>query len=269
MTSAAVTSTTWKRAFDGPLSGVLGIFGFLATWEAVCRIGLIDDRYIPPASTVIVTALGYLADPEFWSALGRTLSGWALGLLIAAVAAIALGILIGSSEFLRKATHSTIEFLRPIPSVALIPLAVLVFGTSLNSTLLLVVYAAFWQILIQVLYGVGDIDPVAADTARSYRLGLLARVRYLVWPTALPYVMTGLRLGAAVALILAITAELVIGGGGLGELISQAKSGGAIGKLYALILITGLLGVIVNVGMRAIERKALSWHISVRGETAE
>lgn len=268
MISTAETSAAWKGAFEGPLSGVLGIVGFLATWEAVCRTGLIDDRYIPPASTVIVTAIGYFGNPEFWSALGRTLSGWALGLLIAAVAAIALGIVIGSSEFLRKATHSTIEFLRPIPSVALIPLAVLVFGTSLNSTLLLVIYAAFWQILIQVLYGVGDIDPVAADTARSYRLGLVARVRYLIWPTALPYVMTGLRLGAAVALILAITAELVIGGGGLGELIALAKSGGAIDKLYALILITGLLGVIINVGMRAIARKALSWHISVRGETA-
>ena len=268
MTATALTPAARKGVFDGPLSGVLGILGFLATWEVVCRTGLIDDRYIPPASTVLVTAIEYFGNPVFWAALGRTLSGWALGLLIAAVAAITVGILIGSSDFLRKATHSTIEFLRPIPSVALIPVAVLVFGTSLNSTLLLVIYASFWQILIQVLYGVGDVDPVADDTARSYRLGLVARVRYLVWPTALPYVMTGLRLGAAVALILAITAELVIGGGGLGELISLAKSGGAIDKLYALILITGLVGVIVNLGMRAIERKTLHWHISVRGETA-
>ena len=131
------------------------------------------------------------------------MSGWAIGLAIAAAAAIVLGIVIGSSDVLRRGTHSTIEFLRPIPSVALIPLAVLVFGTSLRSTLLLVVYAAFWQVLIQVLYGVGDVDPVASDTAKSYGLGRVARVRYLVWPTALPYVMTGLRLGAAVALILA------------------------------------------------------------------
>jgi len=247
---------------------VLGIVGFLAAWEVACRSGLVDDRYVPPASRVLVATVQYLGEGEFWRALGRTMSGWAIGLAIAAAAAIVLGIVIGSSDALRRATHSTIEFLRPIPSVALIPLAVLVFGTSLRSTLLLVVYAAFWQVLIQVLYGVGDVDPVASDTAKSYQLGRAARIRYLVWPTALPYVMTGLRLAAAVALILAVTAELVIGGGGLGELISLAQSGGAIDKLYALILVAGLLGVAINVGMRAVERRTLAWHISVRGEVA-
>lgn len=268
MTTATASPPRSQRAIPGPLMGVFGIMIFLGVWETACRVGLLDEKYVPTASSVLRTTVGYFDDSVFWTALGRTLSGWALGLAIAATAAIVLGIAIGSSEFLRKATHSTIEFLRPIPSVALIPLAVLVFGTSLNSTLLLVIYASFWQILIQVLYGVGDIDPVAADTARSYRLSRVARIRYLVWPTALPYIMTGLRLGAAVALILAITAELVIGGGGLGELISLAKSGGAVEKLYALIFITGLVGVLVNVGMRAIERRVLSWHISVRGETA-
>jgi ABC-type nitrate/sulfonate/bicarbonate transport system permease component len=80
--------------------------------------------------------------------------------------------------------------------------------------------------------------------------------------------MTGLRLAAAVALILAVTAELVIGGGGLGELISLAQSGGAVDKLYALIFVAGLLGVAINIGMRAIERRTLAWHTSVRGEVA-
>lgn len=251
---------------QGPVPGGLGVLGFLATWEIVCRLGIVDTRYIPTASSVLREALSYLGEPTFWSALGRTLTGWSIGLAIAAVAAVLLGILIGSSHLLRALTHSTIEFLRPIPSVALIPLAVLVYGTSLESTLLLVVYASFWQILVQVLYGVGDVDPVASDTARSFRLSRSTRIRYLVWPSALPYVITGLRLGAAVALILAVTGELVIGGGGLGSLIALAQSGGAVTKLYALILMTGLLGVIINVGMRAVERRALSWHISVRGE---
>jgi ABC-type nitrate/sulfonate/bicarbonate transport system permease component len=260
------TSGLSGRVLAGPVPGLAGIAAFLVAWEAAVRFGLVDDRYIPPASDVLAAAVGYLDDGVFWSAVGRTLGAWALGLAIAAAAAVVLGIVIGSSGVLRRATHSTIEFLRPIPSVALIPLAVLVYGTSLQSTLLLVVYASFWQILIQVLYGVQDVDPIASDTAHSYRLGRIARVRYLVWPSALPYVMTGLRLGAAVALILAITAELVIGGGGLGERIALAQSGGAVDKLYALIVITGLIGVAVNLVMRAIERRALAWHTSVRGE---
>lgn len=255
-----------SRLLRGPVLGLLGVVGFLLTWEVVCRLDVVDRRYIPAASSVLLEAAGYLGESDFWSALGRTLAGWSIGLAIAATAAVLAGIIIGSNTFLRALTHSTIEFLRPIPSVALIPLAVLVYGTSLRSTLLLVIYASFWQILVQVLYGVGDVDPVASDTARSLRLSRGARVRYLVWPTALPYVITGLRLGAAVALILAVTGELVIGGGGLGSLIALAQSGGAVTQLYALILMTGLLGVLINVGMRALERRTLGWHISVRGE---
>jgi ABC-type nitrate/sulfonate/bicarbonate transport system permease component len=170
--------------------------------------------------------------------------------------------------YLREATASTIEFLRPIPSVALIPLAVLLYGSALRSVLLLVVYAAFWQVLIQTLYGVQDVDPVADDTARSYGLGTWARIRHVLWPTALPYVMTGVRLAAAVALILAITGELVIGAPGLGARIAVAQNSQAVPEMYALIVVTGLLGLLINVGARAVERRSLAWHHSVRGEVA-
>jgi len=255
-----------RRALPGWALGVVGILGFLTLWEVTSRAALVNPDYFPPASRVLVVAVQNLADGEFWAAVGHTLTAWGTGLLIATVAALVLGMVIGSSNFLRHATHSTIEFFRPIPSVALIPLAVLLFGTSMSSTLLLVVYACFWQILIQVLYGVGDVDPVAADTARSFGLRGLARVRYVVWPTALPYVMTGLRLGAAVALILAVTGELVIGGGGLGQRIALSQSGGAVAQMYALVLATGLIGVVINLGMRVVERRVLRWHVSVRGE---
>lgn len=253
---------------QGPVLGILGIVGFLLAWEIEARAGMIDTTYLPAASDVLEQAVSDLGSSGFWVDVRHTMAGWALGLLIAAVAAVVLGMVIGSSTFLRRATHSTIEFLRPIPSVALIPLAVLLYGTSLESTLLLVVYASFWQVLIQVLYGVGDVDPVADDTARSFGLGRFARLRHLVWPTALPYVMTGLRLGAAVALILAITGELVIGGGGIGEQIALAKSGGAVVDMYALIVLAGLIGVLINVAARTVERTALAWHVSVRGEVS-
>lgn len=248
--------------------GVLGILGFLLTWELLPLTGIVNPRYLPPASEVLLELGAQLGSAGFWLAVWQTVWAWFLGLLIAAVAAIVLGLVIGSSTFLRRATHSTIEFLRPIPSVALIPLAVLLFGVQLESTLLLVVYASFWQILIQVLYGVGDVDTVAQDTAKSYGLGPLARIRYVTWPTSLPYVITGLRLGAAVALILAVTAQLVIGTPGLGREISLAQSGGAVTAMYAFIVTAGLLGVLINLAMRALERRVLSWHSSVRGEVA-
>jgi len=195
-----------------------------------------------------------------------TLLGWFVGLALAVALGVLLGFLIGTAPVLREFTASTIEFLRPIPSVALIPLAVLIWGNTLKSTLLLVVYAAFWQVLVQVLYGTVDVDPVARDTARSFGLGRWAQLKHVTFPSALPFVFTGVRLAAAVALILAITSELIIGVPGLGQQIGLAQSSGAVAQTYALVLVTGILGVLVNVGFRLAERSLLSWHTSVRGE---
>jgi ABC-type nitrate/sulfonate/bicarbonate transport system permease component len=263
---AGVVPARRRREVPSAVLGVLGLVLFAGLVELLPRVGLVPEEYFPPLSQM-VSALGDLVRTEsFWTAVGETVTGWGLGLAIALVAGIGVGMLLGSVELLRRITASTIEFLRPVPSVALIPLAVLVFGLGLESTLLLVVYASFWQVLIQVIYGVQDVDPVARDTARSYQLGRWARIRYLVWPTALPYVMTGVRLAAAVALILAVTAELIIGSPGLGHEIAVAQSSGAVPLVYALVIVTGLLGVIVNLGARALERATLSWHSSLRAD---
>ena len=248
------------------LLGLAGILGFLGTWELIPRLGIINERFLPPASEVIVALVRDFGLTAFWIAVVETMTAWFLGLVIAVALAVLLGFVIGSSEFLRKATNSTVEFLRPIPSVALIPLAVLLFGVKIESSLMLITYAAFWQVLIQVLYGVADIDMVANNTAKTYGLGRMARIRYVVFPTALPYLMTGVRLAATVALVLAITAELVIGSPGLGREIALAQSGGAISGMYALVLATGLIGVLINAVMRLIEKRTLSWHSSVRSE---
>ena len=250
----------------GALLGAGGAAASLLIWEIVPRSGVVSPKYLPPASEVLAAFVERLALQSFWTAGGDTLITWALGLAIAFAAAVVLGFLVGSVPLLRTFTSSTVEFLRPIPSVALIPLAVLIYGTGMQATLLLVVYAAFWQIYIQVLYGVVDVDPVAEQTARSYGLGRWSRARHVTWPSALPYLITGVRLGAAVALILTITGQLTIGSPGLGQSIDVARSSGAVASVYALILATGILGVTVNVGVRAVERRVLRWHTSVRGE---
>ena len=245
--------------------GAVGLLVFAAILEIVPRVGLVSPLYLPPLGVILVALAHELASATFWLALGLTLRSWALGLAIAVAAGTLLGIVIGSSESLRRLTASTIEFLRPIPSVALIPLAVLLYGSTIRSTLLLVVYASIWQVLIQVLYGVRDVDPVARQTAHSYRFGRLAEIRHVTWPTTLPYLMTGIRLSAAVALILTITSELIIGTPGLGKEIALAQSGGAVAVMYAYVIVTGLIGVAVNLAARVLERRAMAWHPSVRG----
>jgi ABC-type nitrate/sulfonate/bicarbonate transport system permease component len=254
------------RTMRKTVLGIAGIAGFLLTWQLLPTVGLVDPRYFPTATSTLAELGQELRDLEFWRNVGRTLTKWGLGLVIATVLATVLGTIIGLVPFLRRATHTTVEFLRPIPSVALIPLAVLLFGYQIQSALLIIVYASFWQVFIQVLYGVADVDVVARDTARSFGLSRGSRIVNLVFPTALPYLMTGLRLAAAVALILAITAEMFIGNPGLGQEIVFAQAASNWPLVYALVLVTGMLGLLINMVFRAIERRALSWHQSVRGE---
>ncbi|HSF27298.1 MAG TPA: ABC transporter permease [Actinomycetes bacterium] len=261
-----MTKPPKKSASSARHRGIIGFLALLAVWEVLPASDVISARYFPPLHEVAVAMADNLVDSGFWLAVSHTVQSWFLGLVIAFAAASLVGLILGSISILWRYTDSTIEFLRPIPSVALIPLAVLMFGIDMKSALLLIVYAAFWQILIQILYGVKDVDPVALDTARVFGLRRWSQIRYVSWPTALPYAITGFRLGASVALVLAVTAELVIGNPGIGHEIALAESALALPEMYSLVITAGVMGVLVNQLTRFVERRALSWHQSVRSE---
>jgi ABC-type nitrate/sulfonate/bicarbonate transport system permease component len=161
-----------------------------------------------------------------------------------------------------------IEFLRPVPSVALIPLAILVYCTGLTSKVFLVAFASTWPLLIQTIYGARDLDPVQLETARSFRIRRHDRILRVTLMGAVPYIATGLRIASATALILAITAELIIGSPGIGRSINIARQGGAVAEMYALIATTGLLGWALNSLFAIGERRVLHWHPSQRKAAA-
>lgn len=246
--------------------GTLGVVLFIALWELTSRLELVDPTYFPPFTVVVAALAELLVDPLFWDALGSTMLSWVIGLGISLAAGVVLGVAIGSSRFLRTWTASTIEFLRPIPSVALIPIAIVVFGIKTPATIFIVVWACFWVILVHVTSGVADVDPVARATARSYGLDWSWRARFVTWPTVLPYLMTGLRMSGTIALVVAITIELVVGTPGIGNLLARNQSAGNVDTVYALAVLTGFLGLAINGVMQLIERSTLGWHPSVRGE---
>jgi len=248
--------------------GTIGVVGFLAAWQLLSTLRIINPEQLPSATDTFAQLGALLRDLEFWRNIGRTMTAWAIGLAIATLVGTVLGTVVGMLPFVRRLTHTMVEFLRPIPSVAFIPLVILMLGLQMPAALVIIVYASFWQVFVQVLYGVADIDTVARDTARSFGLTRASQLRNLVLPTALPYLMTGVRLAAAVALILAVTAEMTIGNPGLGRQLTLASGIGNYTTVYAIVIVTGLLGLIINIGFRAIERRTLSWHQSVRGDVA-
>jgi ABC-type nitrate/sulfonate/bicarbonate transport system permease component len=131
-------------------------------------------------------------------------------------------------------------------------------------TVALGAFAAGFPLLFQAMYGVLDVDPVAKDMSRAYGIGRLARIRYVTVPSCAPYLATGLRISASVALILVVTGEYVGGVPGLGQKVFVAQSGGAYDRVYAWVLVAGLLGLLVNLCFQAVERRYLWWHPSRR-----
>jgi ABC-type nitrate/sulfonate/bicarbonate transport system permease component len=128
----------------------------------------------------------------------------------------------------------------------------------------LAAFASFWILMLQTIYGVQDVDPVASDTARSFGIPATERLLRVTMPSAMPYIATGMRVASSVALILAVTAELVIGSPGLGRSINLARSGANVQLMYALIVVTGALGWGLNAGFAWAERRTLHWHPSHR-----
>jgi ABC-type nitrate/sulfonate/bicarbonate transport system permease component len=236
----------------------------LGLWEVVSRTGLISTNDLPAMSTTFSELWSLMQTGTFWLNFAHTVRGWVLGLAIATVLAVPIGIALGSSELAARAFRVPIEFLRPIPSAVLIPLLFLTLGTTLQSELFLAAFGAFWPLLVQTMYGVRDVDPLTIDTARSFGVGRLERLYRLTLPSAMPYVITGLRISSTVALILAFTAELFMGTPGLGQAVNVAQSYGLNEQLYALALATGFLGLAVHFLMAAIERRVLRWHPSQR-----
>ena len=256
-----------RRSLAEPLVFVLSIASAFVFWELISRAGVISTNDLPSASTTLEQLWSLMRTSHFWWAFADTVRGWALGLGVATVLAVPIGILLGSSDFASRAVRVPIEFLRPIPSAALIPVLFLTLGTTLKSEVFLAAFGAFWPLLIQTMYGVRDVDPVAIDTARSFGVGRFERFYRITLPSAAPYIATGLRIASTVALILAFTAELFMGLKGLGQEVNYASSYGLDVQLYAYALATGFLGVAIHLAMSALERRALRWHPSQRRET--
>ena len=247
-----------------PLVFVTSIASALVFWELVSRTGAISVKDLPAMSTSFRELWSLMQTGSFWIAFAETARGWALGLAIAATLAVPIGILLGSSEFAASAFRVPIEFLRPIPSAALIPLLFLTLGTTLRSEIFLATFGAFWPLLVQTMYGVRDVDPVTLDTARSFGVGRLERLYRIKLPSSVPYIATGLRISSTVSLILAFTAELFMGTSGLGQKVNFVESYGLNEQLYAYALATGFLGVAIHLVSTALERRALRWHPSQR-----
>lgn len=258
------------RTASGALVKVSGVVAALVLWQVLSATGVLPSDSFP-SMFAVVRALGdELSGSSGWNAIADTLEGWAIGFAIGAGAAIACGTAIGLNRFAYRSTVLVIEFMKTIPVIAILPLLLLQYGGSLKMEFILVAFGVFWPLVVQVVYGVRSMDPVARDTAQALRVTGVRRLAWVVLPSAAPFVATGLRIAAAGALIVAVIAELIGGAAGLGRDILLAQNSGtsALPKLYALIVLTGVLGLVLSLVFGALERRLLRWHERFRPRQA-
>lgn len=243
------------------IRGLAGVLAFLLAWEAFGRSGAVRSELLPPASTVLATLAGLLTDPGFLADVLATLGSWAAAVVLAVLLAVPAGLVLGSVAPVRAATRSLVELLRPVPSVALIPLVVVLLGRGPETTVTLAGYAAVWPLLLTTSYAMGEIDPVQTDTARAFGLSATRRLFTVALPHAAPFVMTALRVSAAIALILVVSSELLgAGTGGIGQFVFLAGSGGGrMDLVLAGTLTVGLIGCAVNAALELVHRRFLGW----------
>ncbi|MEV0237034.1 ABC transporter permease subunit [Nonomuraea sp. NPDC050786] len=258
----AAAATRWRRRAAGALA-------FAALIELLSRTELVDPQYLPPATEILGRAVALTSDPAFRAHALTTLISWGTGLGLAAVIAIPLGLVLGSVPIIDAATRTVVEFLRPIPSVALIPLVSLMIGTGLQLRVTLVVYASLWPILYNTMYGLRGVDPLAKESLRSYGFGPLAVLLRVSLPSSAPFIATGFRLAAGVALILTVIIELLAGRGegiGVFTFFASIAVPARMTDILATALWVGLFGVLVNAVLVAAERRAFRWHHARLGD---
>lgn len=241
------------------LLGAVGVLLALLVWQVAASGASSGQKVFPTATEVAASAAASFVTVEFWATLAETAWLWLVGMICVIAVAIPVGVVMGTSRPIREWTASTVDFLRSIPHVALLPVALVILGSHQSMVTVMVVIGAVWPLLIQTIAGVASVDPVTTDSARTMRLGWRYRFFDVLVPGAMPYVATGLRLSASLTLIIVVVSGMLAGTPGLGLSIARAQEGFKPTELYVYVFVVGALGLLLNGLFALLEGRLLRW----------
>ena len=233
-------------------------------WWVVSNRAAADS--VPSPLATLHALVDAVATGAFWVALWETFKTFLIGIFICTLVGVPVGLAVGTSRVATQSTRLCFDFLRTIPPVAILPLVLLLYGPTSTMVLVMVVSGAIWPILIQSVYAAHQTEPQLNDMARAFQIGGRQRITRIFLPGVLPFVLTGLRVGTTICLLLTITGELLGGAPGIGTEIIQAQVNLNNPQMYAYVVVAALLGLFVNAGFWAAQRRVLRWHPSFRGE---
>lgn len=245
--------------------GFVLIAVLLAAWEYASAMRLIDPISMPRVSLIAAAWLKTIDGGPLLQAVVPTLGRIFAGFALAAVIAVPLGLLMGSIPMVYRLLEPATELIRPIPSSAYIPVAILFLGIDNEMKVFVIVVACLFPILLNTYGGVRGIDPVLIDTGRTFGLSRAKALWQIVLPAALPNILTGMRISLGIALIVAVVAEMIAGNSGIGYFILDMQRIFRVPEMFAGIFTLGVLGFAINFIFLKIEGRLLHW----RGTPAE
>ncbi|MDQ1060829.1 sulfonate transport system permease protein [Arthrobacter globiformis] len=239
----------------------LPVAGFLAWWILSSTS---TSLYFPPLSR-ITTEIGTVMTARFETDILPSLQNLGAGLAVSVILGIAIGLLLGLVPALYTALQPLLEFMRAIPGVALLPIALFMFGIGAEMKVAIIVFGAFWPVLMNTIDGIRGIDVLVKDVARSYTIRRRDYLWRIILPAASPQIIAGIRISVSLGVILIVASEYVASTEGIGYIELQSARQYDMDVMWAALLILGILGYLSNVLFRIIEHRLLRWHRGLRG----
>ncbi|MER7167966.1 ABC transporter permease subunit [Micromonospora sp. NPDC000207] len=239
--------------------GILGVITVLLAWQLIRATDTLPENSLPGPLPVLGNLPDLIASAEFRAGLVDTIRTWAIALGLATLVGVVIGALSKAVPGLASPTAVAVDAFRSVPSTALIPIAILLWGLGTEMKVAVAIYAIVWPILINTIYGLSGIEPTRIDAARSMRFSWLRTQMYVALPTALPSIFTGIRIASGAALVVVISTELLGALSGVGTVLVAYQRAGHADYVIAGTLLVGVVGVFVYGAITWLENRIVRW----------
>jgi len=258
----AAKTSEWLRVIrNGSSSGFLLIALLLTLWELSARFGWVTSSNWPPFSEVLSAGARGLMDGELIGVVVSTLYRVMVGYVLGVLAGTLVGFAFAGIPWVERLFALTVEFLRPIPIPAAIPPLVLFLGVDNPMKITVIAITVFFPVLINTVQGIRAVEPTLLAVARTFHLSRTKTMTSVVLPAILPFLLAGMRISLALALIAGVVAEMIAGDSGIGHYLVLMQYATRPSDMYAAIIMLSGVGYLLNRGMRQVESRLLSWQV--------
>ena len=250
--------THWQKTYPNWVS-IASILCLIAIWELICQSGAVSSLFLPAPSAIINALLEMIADGEIGVSLAASLYRILAGFFVGSLIGLAVGLVTGTSALMDKIGTPIVNAIYPIPKIALLPLFILWLGIGELSKVTIIALGVFFPVAMNTYSGVKNVDTLLLKVAASFNASWWMTMKSVVLPNALPMIFAGLRLAAGTSLLLLVAAEMIAAQVGIGALILHYGDLMITDKLMAGVIVLSLLGLVFNLILQFVERKAIPW----------